>query len=46
MIMIYDLEIDNCNIEFKDVNFKYEATRDRALNNISLFLKGGKSVHL
>ena len=37
-----DLEIDNCNIEFKDVNFKYEATRDRALNNISLFLKGGK----
>ena len=37
-----DLKIDKCNIEFKDVNFKYEATRDRALNNISLFLKGGK----
>ena len=37
-----DLKIDNCNIEFKDVNFKYEATKDRALNNISLLLKGGK----
>tara|TARA_Y100000768_G_scaffold380134_1_gene356815 strand:- start:5935 stop:7677 length:1743 start_codon:yes stop_codon:yes gene_type:complete len=41
-----DLQIDNCNIEFKDINFKYESTKERALNNINLSIKGGKITAL
>jgi subfamily B ATP-binding cassette protein MsbA len=41
-----NLKIENCNIEFKDINFKYEATNERALNNINLLIKGKKITAL
>ncbi|MDC0628335.1 ABC transporter ATP-binding protein/permease [Pelagibacteraceae bacterium] len=41
-----DLEIKNCNITFKSVNFRYESTNDKALNNIDLNVEGGKVTAL
>ena len=41
-----NLKIENCNIEFKNISFKYEATKERALNNINLSIKGGKITAL
>ncbi len=41
-----DLEIKNCNITFKSVNFRYESTNDKALNNIDLSVEGGKVTAL
>ena len=41
-----DLEIKKCNIEFKDVSFKYETTLDKAINGISLRIEGGKITAL
>ena len=41
-----DLKIESCNIEFKGINFKYESTKERALNNINLSIKGGKITAL
>ncbi len=37
-----DLKIHNCNIEFKNIDFKYETINDKALNNINLKIEGGK----
>ena len=40
-----NLKIENCNIEFKDISFKYESTKERALNNINLSIQGKKLLH-
>jgi subfamily B ATP-binding cassette protein MsbA len=36
-----DLNLTNSNINFKDVNFKYETTKDKAIQNINLDIQGG-----
>ena len=36
-----DLKINNSNIVFKDVDFKYEKTNKQAINNINLSILGG-----
>ena len=41
-----DLNINNCDIEFKNLNFKYETTNDRALINLNLEIKGGSMTAL
>jgi len=41
-----DLKIENSNINFKNVSFKYETTNDKALNNIDLKIDGGKITAL
>ena len=35
-----ELKINNCNINFKNVSFKYETTNDRAIKNIDLDIRG------
>ncbi len=35
-----ELKINNCNINFKNVSFKYETTKDKAIKNLSLDIKG------
>ena len=35
------LNIEKCNIVFKDVGFKYESTDKRAIKNINLEIEGG-----
>ncbi len=35
------LNIDRCNIEFKEISFNYANTKDKAVNNINLKIKGG-----
>ncbi len=37
-----DIKINRCNISYKDVNFKYDTTNDRALKNLNLEIQGGK----
>ncbi len=41
-----DLKISNCDIEFKNLNFKYETTNDRAVINLNLKIKGGMMTAL
>ena len=41
-----DLNITNCDIAFKGVSFKYEATDDKAINNVDLTVDGGKITAL
>tara|TARA_B100000941_G_scaffold290376_1_gene272210 strand:+ start:2064 stop:3806 length:1743 start_codon:yes stop_codon:yes gene_type:complete len=36
-----NLEINKCNINFSNVNFKYETTNDKALRDLTLEIKGG-----
>ena len=36
-----NLEIKKCNINFSNVNFKYETTNDKALRDLTLEIKGG-----
>tara|TARA_Y100000389_G_scaffold4454_1_gene4214 strand:+ start:267 stop:2009 length:1743 start_codon:yes stop_codon:yes gene_type:complete len=36
------LEIDKCNIEFKNVDFKYDNTNEKAVKNINMMIEGGK----
>ena len=36
-----DLVIKKSDIEFRDVNFKYETTKEKAVQNISFNIKGG-----
>jgi len=36
-----DLKIDGCNIEFKNVSFHYSNTKEKAVKNINLNIKGG-----
>ena len=45
-INLPNLKIENCNIEFKDISFKYESTKERALNNINLSIQGKKVTAL
>ncbi|MDC3104404.1 ABC transporter ATP-binding protein/permease [Candidatus Pelagibacter bacterium] len=35
-----ELKLNNCDINFKNVSFKYETTNDRAIKNLSLDIKG------
>ena len=41
-----DLETKNCEIEFKNISFKYEATKERALDNVNFKIDGGKITAL
>ena len=41
-----DLQIKKCNIQFKNVSFKYETTESKAINNIDMLLEGGKITAL
>ena len=41
-----DLQIKNCDIDLKDVSFRYETTDDKAVNNINLNVQGGKITAL
>ena len=36
-----NLVINNCNISYKNVNFKYDTTDERAIKNLNLEIKGG-----
>ena len=40
------LKITDCNIEFKNVDFKYETTTEKAVKNINLKIDGGKITAL
>ena len=40
------LEITNCNIEFKNVDFRYETTNEKAVKDINLKFDGGKITAL
>ena len=41
-----NLIISDCNINYKNVNFKYDNTNDRALKNLNLEIKGGTMTAL
>ena len=41
-----NLNIKNCQIQFQDVDFKYETTNEKAINNINLNIEGGKITAL
>ena len=41
-----DLKITNCDIAFKDINFRYETINDKALKNVNLKIEGGKIAAL
>ena len=37
-----ELEIKKCNIEFNNIDFKYESKNEKAVKNISMDIEGGK----
>ena len=41
-----ELKITNCDIEFKNVDFKYKTTNEKAVKNINLKIDGGKIAAL
>ena len=41
-----NLEAKNCEIEFKNISFKYDTTKERALNNVNFKIDGGKITAL
>ncbi len=41
-----DLKINKCEVEFKNVDYKYETTNDKAINDINLKIEGGKITAL
>ena len=41
-----DLKLDKCNIEFDNVDYKYETTNEKAVRNINLKIDGGKITAL
>ena len=41
-----ELEITDCNIEFKNVDFRYETTNEKAVKDINLKFDGGKITAL
>lgn len=41
-----NLEISNCDISYKNVNFKYDTTNDKAIKNLNLEIKGGAMTAL
>ena len=38
------INIDKCNIEYENIGFTYKNTKDRAIKNINLNIKGGTMV--
>ena len=38
------INIDKCNIEYENIGFTYKNTKDRAIKNINLDIKGGTMV--
>ena len=38
------INIDKCNIEYENIGFAYKNTKDRAIKNINLDIKGGTMV--
>ena len=45
-LSLASLKINNCNIKFKDVTFKYVNTKEKAIKNINLEIKGGTMTAL
>ncbi len=41
-----NLDIGNCDISYKNINFKYDTTNDRAIKNLNLEIKGGTMTAL
>ena len=41
-----DLKVSKCQIEFNNVDFKYETTNDKAVKNITMQIEGGKVTAL
>jgi len=41
-----NLVINNCDISYKNVNFKYDTTNDKAIKNLNLEIKGGTMTAL
>ena len=41
-----NLDISNCDISYKNVNFKYDTTNDKAIKNLNLEIKGGTMTAL
>ncbi len=41
-----ELEINNCNIKFNNVSFKYDNTNEKAIRDISTNIEGGKVTAL
>ena len=41
-----DISIKNCEIKFNNVNFQYETTIEKAINDINLVVEGGKITAL
>ncbi len=41
-----DLKVKNSHIEFQNVNFKYDTTLDKAINNVNFKIEGGKITAL
>ncbi len=37
-----NLDLNRCDLEFKDVNFKYDNTNEKAIKNINMKIEGGK----
>ena len=44
MMAISPINIDKCNIEYDNIGFTYKNTKDRAIKNINLNIKGGTMV--
>ena len=45
-LSLASLKINNCNIKFKDVAFKYVNTKEKAIENINLEIKGAAMTAL
>ena len=41
-----DLKINNCDIKFNKVSFKYDNTDEKAVRNVNLHIKGGQVIAL
>ena len=41
-VSLPDLKVSKCQIEFNNVDFKYETTNDKAVKNITMQIEGGK----
>ena len=41
-----NLKINNCNIKFKDISFHYSNTKEKAIKNVELEIKGGSMTAL
>ncbi len=41
-----NLMINNCDIVYKEINFKYDTTNEKAIRNLSLEIKGGTMTAL